>query len=60
MRKMLVVVAAASVLVLTFNGTAAADSAYHTERLALSGRFGRARRRDGGQRPRERTERLRA
>jgi hypothetical protein len=40
MRKMLVVVAAASVLVLTFNGTAAADSAYHTERLALSGLSG--------------------
>jgi hypothetical protein len=40
MRKMLLVVAAASVLVLTFNGTAAADSAYHTERLALSGLSG--------------------
>jgi hypothetical protein len=37
MRKMLVLVAAAGVLVLAFNGTAAADSAYHTERLALSG-----------------------
>ena len=40
MRKMLVVVAAASVLVLTFDRTAAADSAYHTERLALSGLSG--------------------
>ena len=37
MRKMLVLVAAAGVLVLAFNGRAAADSAYHTERLALSG-----------------------
>ena len=37
MRKMLVLVAAAGVLVLAFNGTAAADSVYHTERLALSG-----------------------
>ena len=40
MRKMLVLVAAAGVLVLAFNGTAAADSAYHTERLALSGDSG--------------------
>ena len=37
MRKMLVLVAAAGVLVLALNATAAADSAYHTERLALSG-----------------------
>src|SRR5215203_2964863 len=37
MRKLLVLVAAAGVLVLAFNETAAADSAYHTERLALSG-----------------------
>ena len=37
MRKMLVLVAAAGVLVLAFTATAAADSAYHTERLALSG-----------------------
>src|SRR5215213_7965590 len=40
MRKMLVLVAAAGVLVLAFNGTAAADSAYHSERLALSGDSG--------------------
>jgi hypothetical protein len=40
MRKMLMLVAAAGVLVLAFNGTAAADSAYHTERLALSGLSG--------------------
>jgi hypothetical protein len=40
MRKMLVLVAAAGVLVFAFNGTAAADSAYHTERLALSGDSG--------------------
>src|SRR5215208_4841584 len=37
MRKMLVLVAAAGVLLLAFDGTAAADSVYHTERLALSG-----------------------
>src|SRR5215204_1619946 len=37
MRKMVVLVAAAGVLVLALNATAAADSAYHTERLALSG-----------------------
>src|SRR5829696_2139426 len=42
MRKMLVLVAAAGVLVLAFNGTAAADSVYHTERLALSGVSGAA------------------
>jgi hypothetical protein len=40
MRKMLMLVAAAGVLVLALNGTAAADSAYHTERLALSGLSG--------------------
>jgi hypothetical protein len=40
MRKMLVLVVAAGVLVLAVNGTAAADSAYHTERLALSGAQG--------------------
>ena len=40
MRKMLVLVAAAGVLVLAVDGTAAADSAYHTERLALSGLAG--------------------
>src|SRR5829696_8976759 len=37
MRTGLVVIAAAAVLGLAFAGTAAADSAYHTERLALRG-----------------------
>src|SRR5215218_7470344 len=36
MRKVLVLVLA-GVLVLVFNGTTAADSTYHTERLALTG-----------------------
>lgn len=40
MRKMLMLVAAAGVLVLALNATATADSAYHTERLALSGLSG--------------------
>ena len=40
MRKMLVLVPMVGLLVLALNETAAADSAYHTERLALSGLLG--------------------
>ena len=40
MRKVLMLVAAVGVLVLALNGTATADSAYHTERLALGGLSG--------------------